>query len=329
MLLDVINRLTAGQILIIRFGLLLVSPVIPPPEDDQPKERGMAPKGDFIPSIRAILAIYRIFGMYRAKNQPIQYRIYRWLLNIPFLFVYLLVMLYSALQEKNSENLWRNTFFIMLTEMAMFVKTATVYCRFREIMHLLELSISEDFSPKGPCEQQRYQRVTRHLNTVLLSYLIVCIVTASSTAIHIFDGHYQLPIHSWFFGVPYGPDHEINYLLISIYQVLGMLMHCALNVAGDIQIPFLLAIAGIQLDFLETRFVDLKKEYLVQPRRQLFIRHAQHFRLVGQFVRDIERVYSPAAFCQFCASVITICATAFRIFYVRMKSKTCTTYNMH
>ncbi|XP_021709039.1 odorant receptor 94a [Aedes aegypti] len=273
----------------------------------------MASQGELISSVRVILWIYRIIGLSRENNQSVRYRIYRWVLNIPFLFAYLFAMIISALHEENSEILWKDTIFIILTEASMFVKVVTTYCRFQDTFQLLQTSVSEEFSPRCPCEQERHRRVLRHLNGALMGYLTVSVITACSTAIHIFEGMHKLPTFSWFFGVPYGPDHGFNYLLIASYQVSGMVMHCALNVSGDIQITYLLAIAGIQLDFLKRRFEDLKEDYLVHLQRRNLIHHNRHMQLVEQFVQDIERVYSPATFTQFCVSAITICATAFRI----------------
>ncbi|KXJ69005.1 hypothetical protein RP20_CCG000551 [Aedes albopictus] len=268
---------------------------------------------DLISSLRAVLWIYRILGLSLGTNQSVLYQIYRWVLSATFLIAYLLGMIASAIQEENSETLWKEDIFIILTELAMFVKVVTTYCRFQEIAQLLQISVSKEFSPKSPCEEERYLKIFRHLNTALMGYLIGSVVTASSTAIHIFNSLYKLPTFSWFFGVPYGPNHELNYLLIASYQVTGMLIHCALNVSVDIQVTYLLAIAGIQLDFLEQRFINLKYDHSVYLRRQRFVYHNRQMQLVEQFVQDIERVYSPAIFTQFCVSAITICATAFRI----------------
>lgn len=269
-----------------------------------------------ITSVRVTLWIYRCFGIWRENNQRSWYRTYRWIFTVPFLYLYLLSMVIGAF-KKNSEQLWKDDLFILLTEFAMLVKTVSTYHNFEQIVKLLNISVSEHFSPKY---ERKQRSILQNLNQILMSYFIISILTAFTTSIHIFQGNYKLPTFSWFFGIPYGPDHPLNYYLIAYYQVFGMIVHCMLNVAGDIQIAYMLATVGIQLEQLERSFTGLSRIVFRDNRQREFCRCITHYQRVRRFAKHVERIYSAPVFVQFCVSGITMCATAFRLSTVSYNS---------
>ncbi|EAT45323.2 AAEL003395-PA [Aedes aegypti] len=267
---------------------------------------------DFIPSQRVAFWIWKILGIWATDDESPFYRAYRRIYHFFFTGIYLFSMFTSSFFTENSEELWVEILFILPTEIAMLTKTIITVYKFETIHRLLQTTISKEFQPTCPKHGKEYDRFFDRFSKVMLMYYFCSVCAAWTHLGFLFDDRLKLPFFNWFFWVPLDRDHLNNYYILFAYQMIGMMGHCSLNVSGDMNIAYLLSIAGQQLDLLSCKFASLlvpgtgttiEKDYY----KRTFVEQIQHF------AREIERTVSWCVFAQICASGITICAIVFRL----------------
>nr|USS30765.1 odorant receptor [Aedes albopictus] len=273
---------------------------------------------DFIPSQRAAFWIWKIYGIWATEDESPFYRTYRRVYHFLFTGVYLFSMFISSFFTENSEELWGEILFILPTELAMLTKNVITVNKFETIYALHRTSISKEFQPTCPKHGKEYDLYFDRFSKLMLMYFFVSICAATSHFGFLFDDRLKLPFFNWFFWVPLDRDHLNNYYLLFAYQMIGMIGHCCLNVSGDMNIAYLLSIAGQQLDLLSCKFACLpvprartsaEKDHY----RRKFVAQIQQYNRIYEFARDIEKAVSWGVFAQICASGITICAIVFRL----------------
>ncbi|KAL1394874.1 hypothetical protein pipiens_011643 [Culex pipiens pipiens] len=163
-------------------------------------------------------------------------------------------------------------------------------------------------------EDERSKSLLTKINLYFFGYLLWSTAGVWTNIAFLFNGQFKLPFFPWLLGIPYGKHLPYNYNFLLFYQLTGIWIHAVLNVIVDSQVGYLLAVAGIQMDFLAARLETTQAGRIGQQKfRNTYKQHIKHFNVVNNFVKNVERVYSKSVFSQFCASGITICAIAYRL----------------
>ncbi|XP_038121023.1 putative odorant receptor 71a [Culex quinquefasciatus] len=281
----------------------------------------MARFGEYIPSERLTFWIWKILGIWATQDESRLYRAFRWIYHFTFTIVYLFCIFISSFFKETMAELWSDVMFILLTELAMFTKTVITVRKFETVYRLHWETISDEFRPISEWETRVHGAFFSRFSTAMLGYYLCSFLTLWAHLGFLFE--YKFPFFSWFFWLPLGRANLTNYYIIFAYQMFGMLGHLSLNVSGDIQHAYLLATAGIQLDFLYERLTKLpiptsnssigKDHY-----RETLIQHIEHYERIYRFVKEIEDTFSMAIFVQICASGVTVCATILRLSTVNL-----------
>ncbi|EDS28735.1 odorant receptor 71a [Culex quinquefasciatus] len=256
----------------------------------------------------------KIFGLWHDGNESRSYKVYRIVFLVIFFLLYLGSIVISAVLTSSVEEFFSQILYAALTEMAMAVKTFYGYYHFVTIYRLHKQAISKDFQPVNAEEDKRSKNLLNKINLYFFGYLLWSTAGVWTNIAFLFNGQFKLPFFPWLLGIPYGKHLPYNYNFLLFYQLSGIWIHAVLNVIVDSQVGYLLAVAGIQMDFLAARLEATQAGRIGQKKfRNTYKQHIKHFNVVNNFVKNVERVYSKSVFSQFCASGITICAIAYRL----------------
>lgn len=256
----------------------------------------------------------KIFGLWHDGNESRSYKVYRIVFLVIFFLLYLGSIVISAVLTSSVEEFFSQILYAALTEMAMAVKTFYGYYHFVTIYRLHKQAISKDFQPVNAEEDKRSKNLLNKINLYFFGYLLWSTAGVWTNIAFLFNGQFKLPFFPWLLGIPYGKHLPYNYNFLLFYQLTGIWIHAVLNVIVDSQVGYLLAVAGIQMDFLAARLEATQAGRIGQKKfRNTYKQHIKHFNVVNNFVKNVERVYSKSVFSQFCASGITICAIAYRL----------------
>lgn len=236
--------------------------------------------GEYIPSERLTFWIWKILGIWATQDESRLYRAFRWIYHFTFTIVYLFCIFISSFFKETMAELWSDVMFILLTELAMFTKTIITVRKFGTVYRLHRETISDEFRPNSEWETRVHGAFFSRFSTAMLGYYLCSFLTLWAHLGFLFE--YKFPFFSWFFWLPLGRENLTNYYIIFAYQMFGMLGHLSLNVSGDIQHAYLLATAGIQLDFLYERLTKLpiptSNSSIEKDRyRETLIQHIEHY----------------------------------------------------
>ncbi|XP_058817504.1 odorant receptor 94a-like [Topomyia yanbarensis] len=267
---------------------------------------------EFIFCERVTFWIWKVYGIWTTKDDSSFYRAFRWIYHFFFTFLYIFAMFVSSFFTNNPEELWSEVMFMLLTELAMCTKLFILVNNFSAVLRLHQTTVSRDFLPKTDHDLKTRGHILDRFSKAMLAYYFCSLASVMSNIGLLFGDSYKLPYSNWFYWVPLGKDHQRNYHIMFAYQIFGMVGHCSLNVAADIQVVYLLIAAGFQLDNLKDEFANLpilstQTHVEKQIYRRTLVEH------IKNFVKEVEQIFSMAVFTQACASGITICAVMFAL----------------
>ncbi|XP_055543701.1 odorant receptor 94a-like [Wyeomyia smithii] len=278
---------------------------------------------DHVLCIRLTFKFLKFVAFWRDENETRLYQCFRVVFFVIFFLLYLGTILAGLLVTNTIDQFFSEALYISLTEISMAVKAYSLFKHFYTVLQLHQLAVSKEFQSIGEEELHLVRVLLWRFNTCYTIFQALVLTINVSAISLLFDGQYKLPYFSWIWGLPYGVDAPYTYLFIWFYQVFGMCIHGILAIAVESQASYLLTVAGAQLDFLSRRFSQLTCSHGStdenSKHRKSFIQFVQHYNKVYWFVRDTEDVYSKPMFAQFCASAISLCATAYRLSLVHVK----------
>ncbi|XP_058451272.1 odorant receptor 94a-like [Malaya genurostris] len=278
----------------------------------------MVEDSEFVLCQRITFWVWKVYGIWTTEDQSLLYRAFFWIYHFFFTFAYIFAMFLSSFFTDNSEELWREVMFMLLTEAAMCTKQFYLIRNFAAILRLNRISVSMDYSVKTDHDLKAQTRMLNRCNTVMLVFFLFSISSVLGNVALLFGDSYKLPYSNWFYWVPLGKNHQTNYYIMFAYQIFGMVCHCALNVVADIHVIYLLSVVSFQLDLLLEDLARLpipsSRTYIEkQLYRQTFVEHIEKYDRIHSFVREVEHIFSVPVFIQIGASGITICAVMFAL----------------
>lgn len=243
----------------------------------------------FIPCERVTFWIWKILGIWATDDESPYYRAYRRLYHFFFTAIYLLSMFTSAFFTENSEELWVEILFILPTEIAMLTKTIITAYEFETILRLHRTTLSEEFKPTCSKQAEEYKKFFNVFSKAMLLYLLCSVCSVSTHLGFLFDDRYKLPFFNWFFWIPLGKTNLVNYYILFVYEIIGMMGHCFLNVSGDMHIAYLLTTAGKQIDLLSCKFASLpipqtKSSVEKDFYRTTFVEHVEQYNRIYRYL---------------------------------------------
>ncbi|XP_055608564.1 odorant receptor 94a-like [Uranotaenia lowii] len=273
---------------------------------------------EYIRCERVSFRIWRVLGLWATKDETLSYRVFRLSYHFLFTIIYIFAMVTSCFYAENIEELWTDILFILLTMLAMFTKMVVIVRNFEKIYCLLKMTVSDSFKPQTEIEARILDDNLHVFSNAMLVYLSVTFSCLWAHLGFLFDDRYKLPFFSWFFWLPLGKGNPLNYYLIFVYQMFGMLGHCLFNASSDVQLGYLLLSGGLQLDILSESFARLPVPTSGKPNeiryyQKTFQNQVDQYNRICRFIREIESTFTLTVFIQLCASGITICASVFRL----------------
>lgn len=203
---------------------------------------------------RLIVWVYYLFGQWSNENSSFLYHIYAFVLHFGFVFLYLICMLINLIFISDV-NETTHSLYVTLTELAFFLKIMNFFWFNRGMKECLSTTI--DFDLKNENEAETVKKRMHFFNWLTYSYYIIpnmCAITASMKPF--FVEKREIPFRGWY------PLDWVNsdrdYVLVYVYQVIGIMIEVNLNVTLDVYPNYLMHMISIQMQILGKRLKNLR-----------------------------------------------------------------------
>ena len=193
------------------------------------------------------LFMFNFFGLWTKNNKTSKFfnKLLKFFFHLIFTFIFIILMVINLFKISNLKNA-TESLYITLTEIALLTKLIILYKNRKNIMHLIELINHNDFLIKNLNNQKMIKSHEKFLFKIYKLYSFISISAAlSAYAVPLFAQIKIFPFPAWY---PFNwENNNLIYILLYIYQIIGMTMHCLLNVNNDIFYAYIMFIVHMQL----------------------------------------------------------------------------------
>lgn len=271
----------------------------------------MAPKIKSNPVLTFLCMILKLLGLWKPyKSDKFYQNLYEIFGGI-FLFIF--VILYTTLMVANLFLLddmqdLTNRLFMSLTEVALTIKVINFYMNNRKCQRMRMLLLT--FPIESPTEEKTLKTPNNALKNLIIMYYLLSNGSVQLTnSIAALSSGFHLPYSGYYPGFDWQHSAR-DYWIIYVYQCVGMIITCNLNVTIDSYYCTIMQMISMETRIFGDRLRSMQyKENVTTEMKSTLINHFQTHNHIKECIRELQNGLMWSYFTQVLLSGIVICST--------------------